>query len=88
MINAVIAEAPQGQFWKLFIRTFRFLQTNEVGLCLFQPFEQSILTLAQRVDIPGGDSHSEHSEKPRLTNSITLETARAIKSEVLRIRLQ
>jgi hypothetical protein len=42
---------------KLFIGAFRFLQTNNIGRGIFEPREQSVLTLAQRIDVPADNLH-------------------------------
>ena len=57
VISSVVTGGLQRQRRKLFVGAFRFLQTNNIGRGIFQPREQSILTFAQRIDVPGDNFH-------------------------------
>src|SRR5207249_9402071 len=57
VINRVIPSCLQGEHRKLFVRTFRFLQTNDVRFVCLEPRKQAILAFAQGIDVPGRDSH-------------------------------
>src|SRR5439155_4560519 len=57
VINRVITSWLQGEHRKLFVRTFRFLQTNDVRFVCLEPRKQAILAFAQGIDVPGRDSH-------------------------------
>jgi hypothetical protein len=48
----------QSERWKLFVRAFCFLQTNDVRLRCVEPDKQAILPFAQGIDVPGGYFHS------------------------------
>jgi len=45
----------------LFVRTFRFLQANDVRFVCLEPRKQAILAFAQGIDVPGRDSRHCHS---------------------------
>jgi len=41
----------------LIITALCFLQANDIRLFFRQPIKQTLLALAQRIDIPAGDFH-------------------------------
>jgi hypothetical protein len=47
VICGVITGGLQRKRWKFFVSAFRLLQTNHVGLRVFQPSEKAILAFAQ-----------------------------------------
>jgi hypothetical protein len=55
----MISRRAQIEPGKLFIRTFRFLKADHLGLRRREPGEQTLLSFAERIDIPGDDLHSE-----------------------------
>jgi hypothetical protein len=53
----MISGRSQSQLRKLFVGAFRFLQTDHVWLGFREPEEETLLSFAERVDIPGDDFH-------------------------------
>src|SRR4029077_9240305 len=55
--DAAITCRCECQLGKLIIAALCFLQANDIWLFFRQPIKQTLLALAQRVDVPGGDFH-------------------------------
>src|SRR5947209_4557909 len=57
MTGRSIANCFERECRKLIIGALRFLQTNDIGTERFQPTEEPVLSLAKRINVPGGDLH-------------------------------
>jgi len=57
MEGRVITGSAEFQLRELLVRALRLLQADDVWFAICQPRQQAVLPLAQRVDIPGDDSH-------------------------------
>ena len=60
MVRETVAETGQGlteQRREGLIRELRLLQTDHIGLPVFEPWQQARDARLDRVDVPGSDSH-------------------------------
>ena len=83
VIRAIVTRGFEREGRKLFVAAFRFLQTDNVGRKTFQPCEQSILTFAERVDVPGNDLHYSSISTPGIGTMIS----ESAKSDARRARI-